>query len=550
MLLFAGKAVAAPEVFSGQPFAVAKSKAKAEGKLLVVDFTASWCHPCHQMDETTWINAEVQKWLKTNAVAVQIDVDKEPEIKASLSVRAMPTIVVFQSKDTTKEFDRALGYQTPEQLLNWLKGVRKGKTSSSVLVDEAASVLGKGGEKEVVARLKLAQNLLMNGGMAEATDQFVWLWNNIPKECPEIVDVRDLQMASLMARLANQYAPAKERFLQLRSSALKSNNRADWIVLNRVFSDEGVSLKWFDQAKTQPKQSFVREGDQLQDLLIRNNRMADVANFVYKDPVKKLDDTFRLSQKAKGANKDNNAFAKEAVTLYVCCLAAHLDQKAELVARQSLHLQNTSQLRNQLVVTAYNLRLLGPAQLKWLESLEPAGNANFYAERGGLYCEIAQYDRAIKDFDVAIKNGPPNAQLYCSRGIAQYKLNNNQRALDDFNAAGQLAPKNSLVWLNKSVAYYRLKKFSDAYVTASKAIDLDPTNMEGFCNRGEAALRMGKYDAAKADLSKCVASNSKSSLGEAYYYRALTYEKMGLAELAKNDRKAAMTMRFTPPPGE
>ncbi len=325
---------------------------------------------------------------------------------------------------------------------------------------------------------------------------------------------------------------------------------SDWIVLNQVFNDEAATLQWFDQAKNQPKHNFAQESELLADLLIRNNRLADVANFIYQDPVQKLKDAFRLSQNAKESNRVDNAFVREAVTLYLCCLAAHLDAKAEQVAKEALQLQNTTQLRKQLVLTAYKLHLLTPFQLKWLDALQPAGDTNFYLQRGGLYCEIAQYERAVKDFDLAIGTGQKDPQIYCSRGTAHFKLHHEQKAMDDFNAAAQLAPKNAWVWLNKGAAEYSLKKYNDAYSDAGRAIELDPTNMDGFCNRAEAALRLGKFPEALADLTKCLDSPSKSCQAEAHYYRALAYEKLGNSQLAKQDRVAATTMGFKPGQGE
>src|SRR5579862_3578477 len=87
-------ASAAAAVFKELPLDKAKATAKDEGKILVVDFTASWCGPCHKMEADTWANPVVQKWVSENAIAVQVDVDKEQETSAAFQIQAMPSVVV------------------------------------------------------------------------------------------------------------------------------------------------------------------------------------------------------------------------------------------------------------------------------------------------------------------------------------------------------------------------------------------------------------------------------------------------------------------------
>src|SRR5690606_6793071 len=147
-------------------------------KLLLVDATADWCPPCKEMDRTTWVDERVEKWLGQRAIAIQVDVDAEPETARELRIRAMPTVIVF--KDGA-EFDRVVGYRSADQLLAWLEGVAAGRTSLDALRDDAK---GPAARENVEARLELARSLSQSGKYEEAAEAYEWLWLNMLEHQP------------------------------------------------------------------------------------------------------------------------------------------------------------------------------------------------------------------------------------------------------------------------------------------------------------------------------------------------------------------------------
>ena len=108
---------ATPQVFSELSLAEAKAKAVEQDKILLVDATADWCQPCQVMERTTWVDPEVISWIKLNAIAIQVDVDRQREVAKELDIQAMPTIIVFKDG---REFDRIIGYHDAAELLAWL----------------------------------------------------------------------------------------------------------------------------------------------------------------------------------------------------------------------------------------------------------------------------------------------------------------------------------------------------------------------------------------------------------------------------------------------
>jgi thiol:disulfide interchange protein len=104
------------EVFTTASYA--EAKASAGDKLLLVDATATWCPPCKEMEKSTWPSEDVKAWVGENALAVQVDVDKDKAAAGELKIKAMPTVILFRGG---KELGRHVGYLGPAELVSWLK---------------------------------------------------------------------------------------------------------------------------------------------------------------------------------------------------------------------------------------------------------------------------------------------------------------------------------------------------------------------------------------------------------------------------------------------
>ena len=67
------------------------AKAQAENKAVLLSVSAVWCYWCHVMDETTYSNPDVARFLADKFVAIRVDSDQRPDINARYNVGGWPT---------------------------------------------------------------------------------------------------------------------------------------------------------------------------------------------------------------------------------------------------------------------------------------------------------------------------------------------------------------------------------------------------------------------------------------------------------------------------
>ena len=100
------------------PIKVALSKAKDEGKLIVVVFSAEWCLACRVFKEQVLSDSAVQKAF-SDYVFLDVDTDEYPKAAITYNVVGMPTMVILSA--VGEELFRSIGLIEATSLIQKLE---------------------------------------------------------------------------------------------------------------------------------------------------------------------------------------------------------------------------------------------------------------------------------------------------------------------------------------------------------------------------------------------------------------------------------------------
>ena len=113
-----GEAAKAGGIAWQSDFNQAVAEAKQQKKPLIVDFWATWCGPCKQMEETTWEDAEVAA-ASHGFIMVKQDVDKAQKVAAKFKIESVPTILFLGSDGKVKH--QQVGALEPAEMLKLMQ---------------------------------------------------------------------------------------------------------------------------------------------------------------------------------------------------------------------------------------------------------------------------------------------------------------------------------------------------------------------------------------------------------------------------------------------
>jgi tetratricopeptide (TPR) repeat protein len=143
--------------------------------------------------------------------------------------------------------------------------------------------------------------------------------------------------------------------------------------------------------------------------------------------------------------------------------------------------------------------------------------------RGKDHYASQDYNRAIADFDEAIRVDPKCAPAYLARGRAWARKHYRERELADCSKAIRLDPNNAAYWVARGESWSAQGQHVAAMADYDEALRLEPTNPSNWVARGNEWRRDIKLDRAIADYTQAVQLDPKFI--PAYLERGKTYKQ-------------------------
>src|SRR5262245_46143338 len=148
--------------------------------------------------------------------------------------------------------------------------------------------------------------------------------------------------------------------------------------------------------------------------------------------------------------------------------------------------------------------------------LDPKATLAYY-HRANLAYGKGQYDRALEDYNVVIRDDPAFDWAYHVRGWIYYRKKDYPKALADFETAIKLVPTESVFYRDRGNVALAQKDYDKALADYDKAIQLDPAYVVPWHLRGGTWQAKKEYAKALADYEKAVQLAGKESYASTYH---------------------------------
>ncbi|NMG22963.1 tetratricopeptide repeat protein [Brasilonema bromeliae] len=149
------------------------------------------------------------------------------------------------------------------------------------------------------------------------------------------------------------------------------------------------------------------------------------------------------------------------------------------------------------------------------------------------------YTEALALLNQLIHRHPHNAIDYNNRGLIYFQSGETQKAFCDYNTALQLNPKLASAYNNRANYYAACGELIEAIADYDRALDLNPSHVRAWINRGITLRDLGQYEEAIENFE--VALLFEQLNGHVLAERGRTYHLWGDWNCAIADYRRALT---------
>ncbi len=150
--------------------------------------------------------------------------------------------------------------------------------------------------------------------------------------------------------------------------------------------------------------------------------------------------------------------------------------------------------------------------------------------RGIQQAKKGQIEKALVNFEIALRNNPANAFAYYNQAWAFYEQKLNDKAAEAFSRAIHIKPDFVEAFNGRGVAYVEMGDLARALDDFRKVIGLNATYADAFNGRGVVYAKMGDPARAIGEFNEAIRLNPDHA--KAFRNLGISYEQIGNAGFA------------------
>jgi len=86
----------------------------SKSRVILVDFWAAWCGPCHVLAPTL---AKLEEELEGKLEVLKLNVDENPNMAEEFQIQGLPTLVLFSNKEPEQRITGVVPYHDLKRIV-------------------------------------------------------------------------------------------------------------------------------------------------------------------------------------------------------------------------------------------------------------------------------------------------------------------------------------------------------------------------------------------------------------------------------------------------